>query len=48
MQSTDINIGGDDRGYYMRLKEWGDEHTGTNRAYQTISKNARRGREGSE
>jgi len=32
----------------MRLKEWGDEHTGTDRPHQTISKNARRGREEAE
>jgi predicted DNA-binding protein (UPF0251 family) len=32
----------------MRLKEWGDEDTGTDRPHQTISKNARRGREEAE
>jgi hypothetical protein len=29
----------------MTLKAWGDEQTGTDRPHQTISKNARRGRE---
>lgn len=32
----------------MRLKQWGDEHTGTDRPHQTVSKNARRGREEAE
>jgi len=32
----------------MRLKAWGDEDTGTDRPHQTISKNARRGREEAE
>jgi hypothetical protein len=32
----------------MRLKEWGDEETGTDRPHQTISKNARRGRKEAE
>jgi len=32
----------------MTLKEWGDEQTGTDRPHQTISKNARRGREEAE
>ena len=32
----------------MTLKEWGDEKTGTDRPHQTISKNARRGREEAE
>lgn len=32
----------------LTLKKWGDEHIGTDRPHQTISKNARRGRENSE